>query len=655
MRFYCLEHVKDIYTYPDDLGRVQCDIGPHYLGKHFPYDPFWEYCCECRAIWPANDQRYTHRSICPACKRELEISHLCHRCETFGLKQPMESYEAEAPATSKPVCIACATDLKGMRWHYCLTLTQPFQSMRHECPFCNAAFYPLASSDVLSQLNDKPYQLMRLGESSVDQTLVVDVTSKNGDDGRFFLLAGTNEAIGVPRHSTLEMIERNARNYRPVFIWPKGWSGEMVVERPAIFERHKNGWRLKERGRLAGQPLPDETTLEPTSTYDANRPPDIAAPRKPQKKSAAEYLNDPKAWPRVELTLDILNINNTLLVAKPGGELVLLRNGNDRDFIVIPSMAYFSLKEDFYNSYQCCYDCENPAAGEVQVIEPAVVGEVSGGWALTCRGLLEITPRTSEQAHGSSPYSRPSSTAKFRPAPAVKPVRQPVAKRVTQEAGLLHPKPKRRIAIPIAIVIGLALLSATVLVMMWVSRPQNKPGDVPPPHMVKVPGGTFLMGNDNGDEYERPQHRVTVKPFFIDMYEVTCEEYAKFIKDTNHRRPSNWKNDTYPEGAANRPVTGVDWDDANSYAAWADKRLPTEEEWEFAARGPDGFRFPWGNDWKVGAANADNSQKGIADVGKYKGSSPFGAYDMVGNVWEWTANRLTPYPGEGCLSSLSAT
>lgn len=105
---------------------------------------------------------------------------------------------------------------------------------------------------------------------------------------------------------------------------------------------------------------------------------------------------------------------------------------------------------------------------------------------------------------------------------------------------------------------------------------------VPPTNMLYVPGGEFLMGSDKGDEYERPQHKVTVKPFFIDRYEVTCDEYEEFIRATGHPAPPGWINAHHPSGKARSPVTGVDWDDADAYARWAGKRLPTEEEWEFA-------------------------------------------------------------------------
>src|SRR5262249_14288038 len=163
------------------------------------------------------------------------------------------------------------------------------------------------------------------------------------------------------------------------------------------------------------------------------------------------------------------------------------------------------------------------------------------------------------------------------------------------------------------------------------SVPQPKPGPaspVAPEEMVYVPGGTFMMGSDNSnDKTQEPAHKVSVNPFFIDVHEVTNEQYQQFVDKTGHGAPRNWNNKKFPDGKNRWPVTDVTWDDANDYSRWAGKRLPTEEEWEFAARGTDGRKFPWGNDWQPGLANADNADVGITEVGKYKGASPFGLVD----------------------------
>lgn len=158
------------------------------------------------------------------------------------------------------------------------------------------------------------------------------------------------------------------------------------------------------------------------------------------------------------------------------------------------------------------------------------------------------------------------------------------------------------------------------------------------------------MGSNVGDEYERPAHKVTLSPFFIDKYEVTCGEYARFLAETNHPRlPLGWRARSCPDSSGRLPVRGLSWDDASAYALWAGKRLPTEEEWELAARGTDARRYPWGDDWRPGLANADG-RPGAAEVGQHGGASPSGAFDMVGNVWEWTASQPAAYPGGPALT-----
>ncbi|HXG92983.1 MAG TPA: SUMF1/EgtB/PvdO family nonheme iron enzyme [Blastocatellia bacterium] len=183
-----------------------------------------------------------------------------------------------------------------------------------------------------------------------------------------------------------------------------------------------------------------------------------------------------------------------------------------------------------------------------------------------------------------------------------------------------------------------------------------KPGaPVPPEGMVVVAAGRYVIGSDDGSDLERPQHTVELPQFFIDRTEVTNAQYKKFIDATGDtkRIPSNWKNGTYPEGRDNYPVTGVKWDDANAYAEWAGKRLPTEAEWEAAARGSEARKYTWGNDWREDAANigkppgnynAKQYPAEIMPVGSFPaGASPAGALDMIGNVWEWTADEFKLY------------
>lgn len=171
-----------------------------------------------------------------------------------------------------------------------------------------------------------------------------------------------------------------------------------------------------------------------------------------------------------------------------------------------------------------------------------------------------------------------------------------------------------------------------------------------PAGMVPIVGKQFHMGSNEGDNDARPAHTVSVKSFYIDIYEVTCEDYKRFLDKTERPAPPTWTNGAYPPGTGKHPVTGVTWDDADAYARSVGKRLPLEEEWEFAARGPSGLLYPWSNTWRAGCANAGKQGKGLVDVGSYDCASPFGVQDLIGNAWEWTASDWRPYPG-GNLST----
>ena len=212
-------------------------------------------------------------------------------------------------------------------------------------------------------------------------------------------------------------------------------------------------------------------------------------------------------------------------------------------------------------------------------------------------------------------------------------------------------QPKRRASwllavIAICVCAGILLPVFTLYGGRIKEPPPPPPVPTAPPGMVYIAGGEFLMGSDDGDEYERPAHKVFVASFFMDITEVTREAYQQFVNATGHRAPSQWPNNSYPPGTAKLPVTGVDWYDADAYAKWVKKRLPTEEEWEFAARSYDGRRYPWGSNWSRGAANAgDSSAQQVVSVGSFaRGKTPSGLMDLAGNVWEWTSSDLVAYP-----------
>lgn len=162
--------------------------------------------------------------------------------------------------------------------------------------------------------------------------------------------------------------------------------------------------------------------------------------------------------------------------------------------------------------------------------------------------------------------------------------------------------------------------------------------------MVLIPGGFFTMGSDHDEADEKPAHRVYVNAFHMDKYEVTTSRYAKFLQATGRERPFKWNEvDLLRDG--DRPVIGLSWEDAHAYCRWSGKRLPSEAEWEKAARGTDKREYPWGNeDPTSDHGNFDQGFKWkgyttLSVVGSFEsGKSPYGVYDLSGNVTEWTAD-----------------
>lgn len=192
-------------------------------------------------------------------------------------------------------------------------------------------------------------------------------------------------------------------------------------------------------------------------------------------------------------------------------------------------------------------------------------------------------------------------------------------------------------------------------------------------HMVRIPAGTFLMGT--GDEQvkyllmredwanewdsrnmfmaEQPEHTVNYSAFSIAQHAVTNIEYRPFIWSTGYKAPRHWTNFDIPKGIEEHPVVNVSWHDAIAYCKWLREqtgqsfRLPTEAEWERAARGTDGRLYPWGADFEAWRCNtAENNRRDTSPLNMYVpgGVSPDGVQDMAGNVYEWTASVLKAYP-----------
>jgi formylglycine-generating enzyme required for sulfatase activity len=213
------------------------------------------------------------------------------------------------------------------------------------------------------------------------------------------------------------------------------------------------------------------------------------------------------------------------------------------------------------------------------------------------------------------------------------------------------------------------------------------PGDDAP--MSLVPAGEFWMGSEAGEvhwvmqqcrnaglsedacrrwgERESPRHRVELDAYYLDQYEVTTARFEHFVRVTGHRttaerdgsgwvwqlkdtrwrwvdvQGATWRAPSGPgsSAVANHPVVQVSWHDADAYCRWAGKRLPTEAEWEKAARGADGRRYPWGESWNATRANGAMTKRELQPVGSYPGgASPYGVHDLSGNVAEWVADWL---------------
>ena len=201
---------------------------------------------------------------------------------------------------------------------------------------------------------------------------------------------------------------------------------------------------------------------------------------------------------------------------------------------------------------------------------------------------------------------------------------------------------------------GLALVALlSIAVVYWLATGPGSPGgggdptpNPVPAGMISIPGGQFNMGRNDGNEYERPAHLITLPPYLIDKTEVTNREYAEFVRQTRRQLPRLWVDGDYLPGQAIHPVVYVSWYDARDFCDWKGKRLPSEDEWEFAARGKENLLYPYGNEWKIQSSNARETGLNILQtVGSYPaGASPFGVLDMAGNAAEWTASDYKPYP-----------
>ena len=217
-------------------------------------------------------------------------------------------------------------------------------------------------------------------------------------------------------------------------------------------------------------------------------------------------------------------------------------------------------------------------------------------------------------------------------------------------ATISGPFPSGPLNLNLAWVNGVQGLNYTVATPPNVDGDTPDTGDPPPAGMVSIPAGEFEMGSNDPEarNNEQPVHTVSVDAFYMDKYEVTNLEYKKFVlanprwgKDRIEKRFHNgnylkhWNANNYPSEKSDHPVAYVSWYAAMAYAGWAEKRLPTEAEWEYAARGGlAGKKYPNGDVIDAGKANFDRNVGDTTAVGTYPANG-YGLFDMAGNVWEW--------------------
>ena len=187
--------------------------------------------------------------------------------------------------------------------------------------------------------------------------------------------------------------------------------------------------------------------------------------------------------------------------------------------------------------------------------------------------------------------------------------------------------------------------------------------NVPQADMVLIPAGEFIMGTDDVDasgksqEFgfneplylnEHPKRSINLDAYYIDKYEVSNGQFKQYLRALNKYNQSQMQTiiDRLQLHQDNLPVRNITWNKADEYCRYLGKRLPTEAEWEKAARGTDGREYPWGNEWNAEFVNAGQGEADLMPVGSFdKGKSPYGVYEMAGNVMEWTADWYEAYPG----------
>jgi serine/threonine-protein kinase len=302
-----------------------------------------------------------------------------------------------------------------------------------------------------------------------------------------------------------------------------------------------------------------------------------------------------------------------------------------RDFYVVLEEFERSGKADFARTAVA----RQTVAGEQRGTGVAVVDVTTIGFNESHTGVLQ-----KDLTHGSNGTFGSASDSvidNYRRSPL--PIVQPKA------------RPQKPLILSVAALVFLAALAGWWIYQSTFPTPPggDQPSATVPAGMKVITGGEFTMGRNDGSEFEKPAHLEKVATFYLDEREVSNDDYERFVQSGQRSAPKSWPDSKIPAGETYFPVSSVSWRDADAYCRWINKRLPTEVEWEYAARGKEGFLYPYGNkDWQPEYSSASPSSTAIgklSNVGSYpKGASPFGVLDLAGNIAEWTDSDYTPYP-----------
>lgn len=667
-KFYCpVHHIR----FPAAAEAVVlCGQGPHRLGAGFPRDSWWEYCCDCGTFWPSDSAKnHLQRDGCLVCERLIARRYLCGECQVVSIESitlvRRKTYFINDGAGVEPNCPGCATTASGaILDHNCPEAAIRFSTSRSICPFCDGQ---ITKSDAAHKSTADPKAFCGFcgTERTPDNKFCKECGKAQPSDGRSLKSSKSAARKRAPGETTAALnAEKRARQIL-LDQAKKQLDEEALRVAEAERSRHEaevrrrdeeDARRIAEKERLRREAEAKRRKEEERLRLEAEARRRAEAEQlrieNERRQAAEEQRRIQEAQKRAEA-----EARSRSQETRRQAEAQRRIDEKTRARARIEEVGGAALIEPHLPpAFAGKVETEQalvPKANKVESIEPEPAPDEShatprsakeGARTATVSALHGSAENDEEgQSHQPDEIEKSPSSATPAYVPSWHYTPSPT------------PTPKRRlpwlvagsvVIVLVAIVVGLTILQGNRQRQSPL-QPERRPTRAVPPGMVAIPGGEFLMGNDGGDEYEKPAHKVTVNPFYMDAKEVTCADYQRFIKESGQTPPSKWENGNYPSGSALKPVTGVDWDDATTYAQWAKKRLPTEEEWEFAARGTDGRRYPWGNDWIANVANAgDSSARQFVDVGSYPaGKSPFGVMDMVGNAWEWTASELKAYPG----------